>query len=489
MVAESMQLPKLSPFFSAVFPFEQERLAPAKCVTEKTVPADAVLPVQSDLRTEHGRFDHLTQELKEITTLYNIGVTVGSSLNLHQVFWRLYKESGRLVNTSNFALIIYDKQSNSLKFVLVFERGQRVKSFRTRRSDHQGPVNQVLSSQAPVLIKNMNKKNSKTTVDLTPEAEQGQKTAKPVRSWLGVPILNPNLAQDEPQGVIALWSYEPDAFTDHEMWLLSAIGTQAAIAIRNARLYETILAERDRAVEAEAQTRQALARDLHDGPTQLVSAMMMRLDFCRLLLERDPSKLAREIEATQELARQAVEEIRTLLFELRPLILETNGLVAALQIFLERRQRSIGSKPRLILNIHTEDPENQIDWHENKIEATLFAVVQETVNNAVKHARASTITVEVGETPAEIFIIIADDGDGFEIEQVLNNYEQRGSLGMVSIQERVALIGGALEMQSAPGQGARITVRVPKAKGERLKKRGGTGPLSWPLDLAKKEEL
>jgi signal transduction histidine kinase len=437
---------------------------------------------------DRGRVDHLNQELKEITSLYNIGVTVGASLNLDQVFWRLYKESSRLVNTSNFALIIYDKQTDSLNFVLVFERGQPVKSFRARRSNHQGPIDQVLSSQAPVLIRNMNKKSAKIPTGGINQAEEGRKTTGPVRSWLGVPILNPNLEQDEPQGIIVLWDYEPDAFTDHDLWLLSAVGTQAAIAIRNARLYETVLAERDRAVEAEAQTRQALARDLHDGPTQLVSAMMMRLDFCRLLLDRDPDKLPEEIEATQELARQAVQEIRTLLFELRPLILETDGLVAALQIFLERRQRSIGSTPRLILNVNTGNPENQIDWHENKVEATLFAIVQETVNNAVKHAQANTITVQVGETPTEIYITIADDGEGFEIEQVMSNYEQRGSLGMVSIQERVELIGGGLEMQSAPERGTRITVRVPKAKGERLKKRGGTGPLSWPLNLANRDQ-
>lgn len=423
------------------------------------------------------------QELREITTLYNVAVAVGSSLNIQEVLWTLYKESSRLIDTANFALAIYDEGTDTLNFVLAFDRGRRIKPFAVRMSKHAGLAGKVLASQSPLLIQGAGATSPLAAQDVPKPNKQNFSTMQPTRSWLGVPILNPVLNDEEVQGVIATWSYEPNKFTEHDLWLLSALGTQAAIAIRNARLYETVLAERDRVLEIEEETRRALARDLHDGPTQLVSAMLMRLEFCQMVFERDPSKLVRELTAVQELARQAVHEIRTLLFELRPLILETQGLAAALQTFIERRQADIAGGTRLTLAIKPIGPDSQISRHDSKTEQALFAVVQEAVNNAIKHAQASEIKVELGETEAASYVMIADDGCGFEVEQVMSRYEQRGSLGMVNIRERAALIGGDLVLQTKPGQGTRLAVWVPKAETERTRKRGATGPLSLPRQM------
>jgi len=341
----------------------------------------------------------LAKELKEITTLYNTAVTVGSSLNLPELFWALYKESSRLVDTSNFVLAIYDEPGDRLNFVLAFDRGRRLKPFTVRRSKHRGPIARVLARQSPLLVRDALKRN---TSSLRPPREREEKV-NPVRSWLGVPIRNPSLGDDAVQGVIVVWSYEPNAFSGHDLWLLSAIGTQAAIAIRNARLYQSLQNERDRVVAAEEQTRQALARDLHDGPTQLVSAMLMRLEFCQMVLTRDPAKVGRELTAVQELARQAVQEIRTMLFELRPLILETEGLAAAVAAFIERRQADLPDASELNLRLQTEKPDGQLSRPGKKVEAALFAIIQEAVNNALKHAQAQSISVELRETPTSVF--------------------------------------------------------------------------------------
>lgn len=408
--------------------------------------------------------EHLRQELKEVINLYNISVAVGSSLNLEEVIRILYKESGRLINTSNLAVVIYDDQTSTLNFAFVCDQGKQVKPRSIKLSYHDGLIGRVLTSRMPLLVPDLLAPSSIDTDQL-------------VRSWLGVPILNPDPSQVSAQGVIALWSYEPNAFTEHDVWLLSAISTQAAIAVRNARLHETVLAERDRVIAAEEQARRVLAHELHDGPTQLISAISMRLDFCQQLLKKDPARLAGEIEAAQELAKQTVHQIRTLLFELRPLALETQGLQSAVELFLERRQEDIGECPQLTLKIETSDPDGQIARQGQKVEAALFAIVQETINNALKHAQAKNILVHLKETSTALYLIIADDGNGFDLGQVLNNYEQRGSLGMVNLQERADLIGGELSLESAPGRGTRVIVRVPKAEAERMKKRGKTGPI------------
>ena len=106
--------------------------------------------------------------------------------------------------------------------------------------------------------------------------------------------------------------------------------------------------------------------------------------------------------------------------------------------------------------------------------------MQEAVNNALKHAQASTISVQLKETPTALYVMISDDGQGFEVDSVMSNYEQRGSLGMVNMRERATLIGGELMLQSAPGRGTRLTVYVPTATQERLERRATTGRLSLP---------
>jgi signal transduction histidine kinase len=423
----------------------------------------------SGRRRDQTKLEHLTRELKEISTLYNLSVTVGSSLNLEQVIWLLYKESSQLLDTSNFSIITYEAEADTLNLALTFEEGRSCQPRSLKRADSPEVISRVLTERRPLLTHAPPNEESLRVTPIYPKRQ--------VRSWLAVPIFNPMLPDEGVQGVIATWSYEPNAFSDHKLWLLSAIGAQAAITIRNARLYEAVLAERDRVVEAQQEACHALARDLHDGPTQLVSAVSMGLDFCQQLLKKDPARLGKEIEAIQELARQATHQMRTLLFELRPLALETQGLQSAVQLFLERRQKEIGGRTKLTLKVKTDKPGGEISRQETKVEATLFAIIQETVNNALKHAQANQIVVQFIETATLLSTIIADDGVGFNLEQVMSGYEQQGSLGMINIRERTELIGGELNVQSKSGQGVRFIIQVPKAEADRLKKRGATGPL------------
>ncbi|MEW5956616.1 MAG: ATP-binding protein [Chloroflexota bacterium] len=251
---------------------------------------------------------------------------------------------------------------------------------------------------------------------------------------------------------------------------LAAIAAQTTIVTSHARLFEAsqgqllrLAAEnirlRKRALEADMQARRELARELHDGPTQLVSALDSHIELCKLLLEKDPDKLAQELEAMQILARKAACTMRTLLLELRPLLVETEGLIPALELFLARWQEE-ATIPRLVLKVKSVQPGETISRRPEAVETALLAIVQEAVHNALKHARASQITIELEETPLALYIRIEDDGQGFEVERVIRHYGQRASLGLVNLRERAELIGGELTLASTPGQGTRITVCI-----------------------------
>ncbi len=249
----------------------------------------------------------------------------------------------------------------------------------------------------------------------------------------------------------------------------------------NIRLQESILTERERVVEAEEEARKRVAGDLHDGPTQLVSAMMMRLDYCRQLLTKDPASLSDELDALQEIGERAIHQMRTMLFELRPLVLETHGLAAALQVFLERHQKEV-ELTKLVLEIGTFQVNDEFSRQKAEVEVAIFAIVQEAVNNALKHARAGCIAVHLEETPTAFYAMISDDGKGFDVAAIMRHYGQRSSLGMINMRERAELIGGELIVKSILGQGTHIIVKVPKAEAERMRKRRATGRLSPPFN-------
>jgi signal transduction histidine kinase len=207
--------------------------------------------------------------------------------------------------------------------------------------------------------------------------------------------------------------------------------------------------------------RKELARGLHDGPLQLVSGIMMRLDFCRQALKKEPALLLEEFGRMQELAESAVNQMRTLLFELRPLVLETEGLEPALNEFLEHRQKATEA-PRLTLSIETFRSSGEMARPEAQVEAILFSIVREAVDNALRHARADNIEVHLIETPAAIQAMVLDDGVGFDVDQIMCGYGRRRSLGLINIKERGDLISGDLNIRSAQGRGTCITICVPK---------------------------
>ncbi|RMF04475.1 MAG: GAF domain-containing protein [Chloroflexi bacterium] len=438
-------------------------------------------PITATETVTNNQFERLVNELKEITNLFNIGVAAASSLNIDEVLWTMFKESSRLINTQNFAIALYDASTDRLNFQLVFDQGHRVKSRSVKLGHGGGLATRVLTKRTPLLIGDLLKKGD--------HAKESTHQNQHVRSWLGVPLLNPILPTADALGVIATWSYMPNAFSDHDLWLLSAVATQTAIAARNASLHERVLAERDRAFEAEEQARKALARDLHDGPTQLLSAISMRLDYCQTLWKKDPQQVPYELESVRKLAKRAVSEIRTMLFELRPLILETDGLVPALKTLVDRWQQDMAGRSQtttLTFRAKPMEQSRQFPRQDKKTEAALYAIIQEIVNNAIKHAQASRISLELQESEKDIRVTVVDDGIGFELESAMRQAVQRGSMGLVNIRERTNLIGGELTIHSSPGQGTITVVRVAKAEIERKKRRSATGPLSPLFSLMAK---
>lgn len=246
-------------------------------------------------------------------------------------------------------------------------------------------------------------------------------------------------------------------FEQEHLDLFNSVGDHAVIALQNAKLYQELKAEKQRIIEADEDARKELARDLHDGPTQSVAAIAMRVNFIRSLIGRDPQQAIAELDKVERLARQTSQEIRGMLFTLRPLVLETEGLAAAIETVIERIQQAHQLPIRLV-------GAEAGDLLDEQAQSIVFSIVEEALSNARKYAEASRVEVRLWREDDLFVAQVKDDGIGFDVQSVNSSYSTRGSLGMVNMRERAERVDGSLRVESRPGKGTSVTLVVPLDK-------------------------
>jgi signal transduction histidine kinase len=216
------------------------------------------------------------------------------------------------------------------------------------------------------------------------------------------------------------------------------------LAIENARL---VAEAQDKAVLEE---RQRLARDLHDSVTQALYGVTLHAEAAtRLLAMGDVATAGEYLRELQQTAQEALDEMRLLIFELRPPVLEQVGLVEALQARLVAVEGRANLETRLVVVGAGQLPA--------RIEQEFYRIAQEALHNALKHAHARQLDVALCQAPGQVTLEIADDGAGFDPAAAQGN----GGQGLRGIAERVAQLGGRLTVQSIPGAGTRLRVEVP----------------------------
>ncbi len=257
-------------------------------------------------------------------------------------------------------------------------------------------------------------------------------------------------------GVLLFAHSDPNFFTPSKCQLLDIISHQSVIAIQNARLYSEVQREKEQMIEIQQQEHKKLARDLHDGPTQSMAAIAMRINFARRLLERDPKATAEELSKIEELARRTTKEIRHMLFTLRPLELESQGLIGALKAMAEKTHETYDQ------NVIVEAEEDVIAQLELNRQTIIFYIAEEAINNACKYAQASHIWVRMKQYDTDLVMLeVQDDGVGFDTTNAETSSEQRGSLGLRNMNERTEMVNGIFQLESAVGKGTTIRVLIP----------------------------
>ena len=255
--------------------------------------------------------------------------------------------------------------------------------------------------------------------------------------------------------------YSGNGFSQEDVQLMSSIAAQAAIAIENARLYQQVRQERDQIIRAQENVRREMARNLHDGPVQLLAAISINLDHLERLNQVQPAAVRNEIEALRNLVHKATRDTRNVLFELRPIILETQGLVAALDQYVTFLQNAES------FTVHFEFVED-IDLN-IQAASTIFSIIQEAINNIKRHAEARNVWLSLEMRKYHFIVTIRDDGLGFKVDEVIGHYDQHSSLGLLNMRERAELIDAELRIEShieQPNRGSMVQIILPLSLAE-----------------------
>jgi signal transduction histidine kinase len=368
----------------------------------------------------------VADRVRELSALYEVTALASQAVELPVMLAQALEQILAAVR-SEVGLIWLSNGEAQQRFHLAAQQGLSGEALGQVEVEmkEQGWLNQVAGQKQPLILPNLTQLPSNFPASL--------------QAFVGLPIQ----AGGQIWGVFTIFGCTPRQFNLEDVALLTSVADQIGVAMENSRLRQQA---REAAVMAE---RERLARDLHDSVTQSLYSLGL---FAESGLEEvnsghiEPARhyLTRIGETTQ----QALKEMRLMIYELRPADLERLGLVGALHRRLAAVEKRSGITARLFVEELIELP--------LPIEQEFYGIIQEALNNILKHAQATQVDVHLRRVEDMVELTISDNGQGFDPDGV----ETGGGLGLNGIRERVKMIDGTLTIHSAPAKGTIIEVQV-----------------------------
>jgi PAS domain S-box-containing protein len=276
-----------------------------------------------------------------------------------------------------------------------------------------------------------------------------------LRSFTSVPLIS----RGELVGSLNLVLNSPGGLAPEYVDIAREVADSVAVAIQNAQLLEQVRAGRERLqtlsrrlMEVQEVERRHIARELHDEIGQALTVMKINLQAVQRLL--DTPALAPYLEESIRTVERTLQQVRNLSLDLRPSLLDDLGLVPALRWYVDRQAQGAGFSAQFAA-----DPlEKRL--HPD-LEIVCFRIVQEALTNVTRHAQAQRVRVELRQREDELQLIICDDGVGFDVQAALDRAAHGASMGLLGLEERALLVGGQIEIESAPGRGTEIRACFP----------------------------
>jgi signal transduction histidine kinase len=272
----------------------------------------------------------------------------------------------------------------------------------------------------------------------------------------------PLVAQDQTVGILNLLLPAGRELSGEELNMLESVGHEVAITVQRARLFEQVREQEhirrqllQRLLVAQEDERRRIAQDLHDHAGQMMTALIIQLSQLASKARDDGAEMAEPLRRLHEMAQQGLDELRKLVYELRPSILDDLGLGPAVRWYADAYVRAAG----LQADTHIGELRERLPA---ELETVAFRIIQEAATNTLRHARASKLEIRVDLRGDTLLVMVRDDGIGFDPEGA----RDRQGLGLHGMRERAQLVGGTLQVLSVPGVGTTILARLPLHRGE-----------------------
>ena len=207
-----------------------------------------------------------------------------------------------------------------------------------------------------------------------------------------------------------------------------------------------------RIIKAQEEERRRVARDIHDGPAQFMANIVLRAEYCERVLDKDVDLARKELKQLKEMVRDSLRDVRKIIYDLRPMTLDDLGLIPALSRYIEDFMK----RTKLQVHFYATKITHRLP---NTLEVSIYRVVQEALNNVAKHAQAQNVWIFLNLNENALRLAIRDDGQGFNVSDVINDVEREG-YGILGMKERIELLGGEFNIESRLTWGTKITVTV-----------------------------
>ncbi|MCE5286328.1 MAG: histidine kinase [Pelosinus sp.] len=294
--------------------------------------------------------------------------------------------------------------------------------------------------------------NTKSIAEFSVNAAD-EKTLSGVRRGYNVPIM----FEDKCIGLIGV-SGEPEEAALYARLAAHFVETALQSNVEHIKLVKALQEKQDlrldylkRIMHIQEEERQSISRELHDETSQSLTSIIFGL---RVLAETHNGEERKKILKMRDLAANTLDAVHSLAVRLRPLVLDKLGLVTAVKKYIEDFSQQYS------ITVHTTFSNKlALQRFSQEIEINLYRILQETLTNIARHAHATTVDITLAKKKDTLIFTIADDGAGFDIENV--NKRTRTSLGLYGIRERVALFNGSIAIHSAISQGTKITIKIP----------------------------
>lgn len=375
--------------------------------------------------------EQVARRTQELAALVDVTAVASASLDLDEVLNQSLVQVVTVMNGRNGSIHLFDESQQTLKLAAAYNVPPAIlpEIEEVPVGSPGSVVGRVPLQDEPLYVPVIAKE-----VASVPAAIR----ELPQNSFLGTPMR----AKGKAIGVLGIIGKANQLFSREEIALVAAIADQVGVAVESARLYQQAEAL------AVVEERQRLARELHDAVTQSIySATLLAATGQRAAAAEDWPEVVNFLERLQTITGQALKELRLLVYELRPSALENAGLVEALQHRLDAVEHRAGIQTQLLVD------DIQLDEAQ---EMCLYRVAVEALNNALKHAAATAVTVHLSAQNGHISLTVQDNGQGFDLETA----GQRGGIGLHSMAERVEQVGGALTIKSVVGEGTAVRVEI-----------------------------